>query len=83
MLKPHKVRTTESDCVWACVKNFGGLFVLQSPDKFYRLDRQNLDRALAAQQVEVRGTLDPKTDTIHVLSIALATQPGKKPPTSH
>jgi Protein of unknown function (DUF5818) len=83
MLKTHKVGTTEGDCVWGCVTHFGGVFVLQSPDKVYRLDKQNLDRSLAAQQVEVRGELNPDTDTIHVLSIALAPQPDKKPLTSH
>lgn len=83
MLKTHKVGTTEGDCVWECVKHFGGLFVLQSKEKIYRLDDQNLDRTLAAQQVDVHGTLDPQTNTIHVLSIALAAKPSKTSPPSH
>ena len=83
MLKTHKVGTTDGDCVWACVKHFGGLFVLQTPDKVYRLDKQNLDRKLAAQQVEVRGTLDPQTNTIRIESITLTANPGKTPPAAH
>jgi hypothetical protein len=77
MLKTHKVGTTDADCVWGCVKHFGGLFVLQSAEKVYRLDKQDLDRALAAQQVEVRGVLNPQTNTIHVVSITLAGKPSK------
>jgi hypothetical protein len=83
MLKTNKVGVSEADCVWACVKERGGLFVLQNKKKVYRLDDQSLDYKFAAQEVEVTGTLDPKTDTIHVLSIKLVPKATKAPPPSH
>jgi hypothetical protein len=71
MLQDKTIGGTPSDCVWYCVKERGGRFVLQDKEKVYRLDDQTLGRQFAAQRVQVYGTLDPKTDTIHVRRIEL------------
>jgi hypothetical protein len=66
-MKPE-VRTN-ADCARYCVKERGGRFVLQTPDKVYKLDAQVLAEQWAGLKVKVVGTLDPKTDTITVRSI--------------
>ncbi|HKV63792.1 MAG TPA: DUF5818 domain-containing protein [Candidatus Acidoferrum sp.] len=60
---------TDVDCARYCVKERGGRFVLQTSDKVYKLDAQVLAEQWAGLKVKVRGTLDPKTDTITVKSI--------------
>ena len=60
---------TQAECVRYCVKERGGRFVLQTKDKVYRLDRQDLAEQNVGTKVKVVGTLDPKTDTITVRSI--------------
>jgi hypothetical protein len=69
MLQGKEVGKTEADCVWYCVKERGGRFVLQDKGKVYKLDKQDLVRELAGKKVKISGALDPKTDTIHVTSI--------------
>lgn len=69
MLKSGDFGKTPADCVWHCVKERGGKFVLQNGRKVYKLDDQNIDRELAAQKVRIIGTLDQQSDTIHVLKI--------------
>jgi len=66
MLQSKDVGTTPADCVWYCVKQRGGRFVLQDKSKVYKLDDQNIARELAGKRVEVTGTLDTETNTIHV-----------------
>ncbi len=60
---------TNADCARYCVKERGGRYVLQTPDKVYKLDAQVLAEQWAGLKVKVIGTLDPKTDTITVRSI--------------
>jgi Protein of unknown function (DUF5818) len=72
MLVGKTVGSTNADCVWYCVKERGGRFVLQDKAKVYRLDLQNIGKEYAGRKVKVTGTLDPKTSTIHVKSIELA-----------
>ena len=68
---------TNADCARYCVKERGGKFVLQTPEKVYKLDAQVLAEQWAGLKVKVIGTLDPKTDLITVRSIeALAASPG-------
>lgn len=69
MLQSKDVGTTPADCVWYCVKERGGRFVLQDKSKVYKLDDQTLTKKLADKKVEVTGTLDPQTNTIHVRKI--------------
>jgi hypothetical protein len=72
MLKSGDFGKTPADCVWHCVKERGGRFVLQNGRQVYKLDDQNIDRELAAKKVRITGTFDEQTDTIHVLKIELA-----------
>jgi Protein of unknown function (DUF5818) len=59
-------------CTLACVKG-GSKFVLFNAEKsFYGLSDQKKPATLAGQQVEVTGTLDKATKTIHVTSIKAA-----------
>jgi hypothetical protein len=68
---------TNADCARYCVKERGGRFVLQTPDKVYKLDAQVLAEQWAGLKVKLIGTLDPKTDLITVRRIeALAASPG-------
>jgi hypothetical protein len=66
---------TNGECARFCVKNRGGRFVLQYKNKVYRLDKPDQAEPFAGQQVKVVGTLDPKTNTITVRSIAADTPP--------
>jgi hypothetical protein len=60
-------------CTLACVKA-GGKFVLfnDSTKKYYMLDNQTKPRAFAGQQVQVTGTLNKTSNTIHVTEIKAA-----------
>jgi hypothetical protein len=69
MLKTHTMGNTPADCVRMCVDNLGGVYVLQTKDKVYKLDKQNLAEKYPAQAVKVTGVLNPKDNTIAVQSI--------------
>lgn len=60
-------------CTLACVK-MGGKFVLfnGASKTFYQLDDQTRPQAFAGQKVEITGTLDKSTKTIHVTDIKAA-----------
>jgi hypothetical protein len=63
---------TDAECTRACVMLHGALFVLADGKTVYQLDDQQTPDAYAGQKVTVTGTLDSKTSTIHVTSIAAA-----------
>jgi hypothetical protein len=69
MLKTHTMGNTPADCVRMCVDNLGGVYVLQTKDKVYKLDKQNLAERYPAHVVKVTGILNAKGDTIAVQSI--------------
>jgi hypothetical protein len=69
MLKTHTMGNKPADCVRMCVDNLGGVYVLQTKDKVYKLDKQNLAERYPAQVVKVTGLLNTKGDTIAVQSI--------------
>jgi hypothetical protein len=71
MLAKHKMGTTSADCARYCVKNMGGIFVLEAKDKVYKLDNQDLAEKNAGEQVKVTGVLDPQTNTIAVRTMEL------------
>lgn len=73
MLQSKEAGSTPADCVWYCVKQRGGRFMLQYKSKVYKLDDQNVSRDLADKAVVVTGTLDTQTNTIHVTKIEPAT----------
>jgi hypothetical protein len=59
-------------CTEACVKG-GSKYVLFNADKsFYQLDNQKKPVSFAGQKVEVSGTLNKATKTIHVTDIKAA-----------
>jgi hypothetical protein len=59
-------------CTEACVKG-GSKYVLFKADKtYYQLDDQKKPEAFAGQKVEVTGTLNKSTKTIHVTDIKAA-----------
>ena len=59
-------------CTVACVKG-GSKYVLFNADKtFYQLSDQKKPATFAGQKVEVMGTLDKATKTIHVTAINAA-----------
>lgn len=64
---------TDAECARFCVKERGGRFMLQTKDKVYKLDAQNLAEEWAGQKVKVVGTLDPKTNIITVEKIEALT----------
>ena len=63
---------TDAECTRACVMIHGALFVLADGKNVYQLDDQQTPDTFAGQKVTVTGTLDAKTNTIHVDSIAAA-----------
>jgi hypothetical protein len=69
MLKKKDVGSTAADCARYCVKNLGGVFVLQVKDKVYKLDNQELAEKNAGAKVKVTGVLDAATNTIAVHSM--------------
>lgn len=69
MLEKKSIGTTAADCARYCVKNLGGVFVLQVKDKVYKLDNQELANKDAGMKVKVTGVLDPKSNVIAVRSI--------------
>jgi hypothetical protein len=69
MLEKKKMGTTAGDCARYCVKNLGGVFVLQAKDKVYKLDNQALAEKNAGEQVKVVGILDEQTNVIAVQSM--------------
>jgi hypothetical protein len=69
MLEKKSIGTTAADCARYCVKNLGGVFVLQVKGKVYKLDNQDLANKDAGMKVKVIGVLDPKSNVIAVHSI--------------
>jgi hypothetical protein len=69
MLKRKSIGTTSADCARYCVKNLGGVFVLQVRDKVYKLDNQDLANQNAGMKVKIIGVLNAATNTIAVHSM--------------
>jgi hypothetical protein len=69
MLKSKSMGGTSISCTLYCVKYLGGDLVLTSRKHVYHLDNQALAHKFIAQKVKITGTLDQKTDTIHVEKI--------------
>lgn len=63
---------TDADCTRACVSAHGAQYVLYDGKNVYALSDQKTPDTFAGQPVRVVGTLDVKTKTIHVDSIAAA-----------
>ena len=65
---------TDAECTTACVMSHGAAYVLESGTDVYLLSDQKSPEAFAGQKVNVVGTLDARTRTIRVDSIAAATR---------
>ena len=66
MLKSKSMGGTSLSCTLYCVKYLGGDLVLTSRKHVYRLDNQSLAQKFIAQKVKITGTLDQKSNTIHI-----------------
>jgi Protein of unknown function (DUF5818) len=61
---------TDAECTRACITAHGASYVLYDGKQSYTLSDQNTPDKFAGQRVTVTGTLDAKTKTIRVDSIA-------------
>ena len=61
---------TDAECTRACVDLHGATYVLLDGKNVYALSDQKTPDKLAGQKVRVVGTLDAKTKTIQVESMA-------------
>ena len=67
-----KMGPTDAECTRACVVAHGSRYVLYDGKSAYILSDQKTPDAFAGQKVRVTGTLDAKTMTIRVETIAAA-----------
>src|SRR5690242_4804863 len=63
---------TDAECTAACVSAHGAAYVLQDGKTIYKLSDQQAPVKFAGRKAKVVGTLDAKTGTIAVTSIAAA-----------
>jgi hypothetical protein len=63
---------TDGECAVACVNTHGALYVLYDGKVAWTLSDQQTPEKFAGKKVTVTGSLDDKTKTIHVDSIAAA-----------
>jgi putative hemolysin len=74
MLKSKSMGGTANTCAVYCIEHLGGYLVLSSGKDgkdVYRLDRADLVHGFEGHKVKVTGTLDSKTNQIHVQKIEL------------
>ncbi|MGA7908682.1 MAG: hypothetical protein WCA16_14835 [Candidatus Sulfotelmatobacter sp.] len=77
MLKSKSMGGTSSTCSMYCITNLGGYLVLSSGKdgkNVYRLDRADLVHGFEGQKVKILGTLDNRTNLLHVLKIDLESE---------
>lgn len=63
---------TDAECTIACIRAHDAAYVLSDGKDVYTLSDQQTPERFAAQKVKVTGTLDARTKTIQVDSIASA-----------
>ena len=63
---------TDAECAMACIDAHGAMYGLYDGKNFYTLSDQKTPQKFAGRKVDVTGTLDSKTRTIQVTSIAAA-----------
>jgi hypothetical protein len=71
MLKSKSMGGTANTCSTYCIEHLGGYLVLSAGNDVYRLDRADLVHGFEGQKVKVTGTLDAKSNLIHVVKIEL------------
>lgn len=62
----------DAECTVACVEAHGASYLLYDDTHAYGLSEQKAPKQFAGQKVTITGTLDSKTSTIQVDSIAAA-----------
>jgi hypothetical protein len=67
---------TDAECTKACIALHGAAYVLYDGKAIYDLSDQKLPEKFAGQRVRVTGSLDSKTKTIKVDSIAAQRRSG-------
>lgn len=65
---------TDAECTKACILEHGATYVLFDGKAAYDLSDQQMPEKFAGKRVTITGTLNAKTHTIQVDSIALAKQ---------
>jgi hypothetical protein len=63
---------TDAECTKACIEEHGATYLLYDGKNVYKLSDQKAPAAFAGKKVVVTGTVDAKTRTIRVESIAAA-----------
>jgi hypothetical protein len=63
---------TDAECAMACIDAHGAMYGLYDGKTFYTLSDQKTPQKFAGRKVDVTGTLDSKTRTIQVNTIAAA-----------
>ena len=74
MLKTKSMGGTSNTCSTYCIEHLGGTLVLSAGKDVYKLDRPDLVHGFEGQKVKILGTLDVKTNQIHVMKIELENQ---------
>jgi hypothetical protein len=69
MLKSKSMGGTPKECSLYCIQRLGGNLVLAAKKDVYHLDDQTRAMQFVGQKVKLSGTLDAKTQTIHVVKI--------------
>ncbi len=69
MLKSKAMGGDAAACANYCTKYLGGNFVLVVKEDVFHLDDQNRAQIFAGKHVKITGTLDAKSNTIHVVQI--------------
>jgi hypothetical protein len=67
-----RMGANDGECTIACVAAHGAAYVLWDGKTTYALSDQRTPEQFAGEKVKVVGTLDVKTKTIHVESMAAA-----------
>jgi hypothetical protein len=67
-----KMGPTDAECTIACIREHGATYVLFDGNKAYDLNNQQSPEKFAGKRVTITGTLDAKTNSIQVDSIAPA-----------
>jgi hypothetical protein len=67
-----RMGATDAECTVACIDAHGATYVLYDGKDTYTLSDQRTPEKFAGQKVTVTGTLDGKTKTIRVESMAAA-----------
>jgi hypothetical protein len=75
MLKSKSMGGTSNTCTVYCIEHLGGYLVLSAGKDVFRLDRPDMVHGFEGQKVILTGTLDTKTNQIHVQKIALEEKP--------